>query len=245
LQILQAFHVLRKQMESGSKTGGMNEVCSYMNCIRNPTRNGLYLTAAKLEVPNSKCFVCQKSTVQLALTLKNWTLQDFLEKIVKKDLGFAEPTLMIEGDCIWEEGQDADDSFAPNLTKLLSALPCGGIQHGTAVLIEDFSQDLTVEVAITNQEEWDVAEEETEEDLTHKFVIGGVKPQAGVAASSSKTEEDEDDDDAIEVVEQGVEIIDQPEPDNKRPAERQEDEPAAKKSKMNGKTENKNNVIIE
>ena len=54
---------------------------------------------------------------------------DLLDKIVKNDLAFQEPSLLIEGDCIWEEGDDADtDTFKPNLLKKLEELPCGGIQ---------------------------------------------------------------------------------------------------------------------
>jgi len=238
VQILQVFNILRNQLQTGKKTGNLAECCSYMNCLRSKTRNGLFMTAAKLQEPNPKCFVCRKATIPLTLNVDNWTLQDFLDKIVKKDLGFEEPSILIGGDFIWEEGQDADsDSFRPNLVKHLPALPCGGITHGTNVLIEDFSQDLSVEIIVTHQDVWEKSEEgETDEDLMQKFVIGGTRPtvakaEATTTEKAAKTEGDskeEDNDDDV------CEIVDDQE-SNKRPPSSDDDldrKPPAKKMKM-------------
>jgi len=219
MQILQCFQVLKAQMltvQQAKEEGGeqpppltnLREHCKYVNCVRNPTRNGLYLTAGELERPNPKCFVCKKATIPLQLNVHKWNLQDFLAKIVKKDLGFEEPSITMDsGDYIWEEGDDADD-FSMNLPKALTDLPCGGIQHGTVISIEDFTQDLTVEVVVTHVEQWPVtADEEVADD--HKFVVGGTKPVAAAAAAAPTTnvdsskptpEENDDDDDIIEVV---------------------------------------------
>ena len=223
MQILQCFQVLKAQMlmvQANNEGEGvqpppltnLREHCKYVNCVRNPTRNGLYLTAGELERPNPKCFVCKKATVPLQLNVHKWNLQDFLTKIVKKDLGFEEPSITMDsGDYIWEEGDDADD-FSMNLPKALTDLPCGGIQHGTVIAIEDFTQDLTVEVVVTHVEHWPVtAEEEVADD--HKFIVGGTKPKpvaAAATASASTTmtngdiskpaPQENDDDDIIEVV---------------------------------------------
>ena len=177
--------------------------------------------------------------IPLALNTNNWTLQDFLTKIIKKDLGFEEPTLMLEGgNFIWEEGEDADsDCFAPNLTKKLPALPGGGIKHGTVMTIEDFSQDLTVDLTVTHQEVWE--KEVEDEDVEFKFVVGGEKPVAKPSApestatsngdSKAPAAEEEDDDDIIVVV-SGEN--DEEAEGAKRPAEDNEDAPPTKKAKM-------------
>jgi ubiquitin-like 1-activating enzyme E1 B len=236
LQILQAFSILRAQLEG--KGDELKEICSYINCLRNKTRNGLFLTSAALEDPNPNCFVCKSAVVPLALNTTKWTLQDFIDKIVKKDLGFEEPTLMLgDGDCIWEEGEDSDQaSFEKNLAKLLTDLPCGGIGHaGAVVTIEDFSQDLTVNVSVTHQEVWEKEEDEDEED-DYKYVIGGNKPLPSAVAKKDETEDaktngdtkksaDDDDD---------IEIVDGPSSENgdlKRSAEESADVPPAKKAK--------------
>ena len=85
LQILQAFAILKAQLE---KRESLKDSCYYINCIRNRTRNGLYLTASKLEDPNPNCFVCKNATIPLTLNVNEWTLERFLEIIVKKKLGF-------------------------------------------------------------------------------------------------------------------------------------------------------------
>jgi hypothetical protein len=127
-----------------------------------------------------------------------------LTKICKARLGFEEPTIMLQGDLIWEEGDGADTAaYQPNLEKLLPQLPCGGIPAGTTTVLEleDFSQDLTVQVSVTHQEVWD------EEDGDQPFLVGGEVPKATVAAAASASAPTEaaaangdDDDDVCLVV---------------------------------------------
>ncbi len=192
LQILQAFTILKQQVELKKKKKNvfsadlqLADACYYINCIRNPTRNGLYLTASPLEAPNPDCFVCKNAIIPLTLNVEEWTLQEFLTRIVKGRLGFEEPTLMLQGDLIWEEGDGADeDEFKSNLSKILPRLPCGGIQHGTVLEIDDNSQDLSIQVAVTHQDVW-----EGDETPDFPFVIGnhpGAKKKVAV--------EDDDDD---------------------------------------------------
>jgi len=226
LQMIQVINILKAQLASGKKGGNLQECCQYVNCIRQSTRNGLYLTASKLNPPNPNCFVCRGSTLALTIDTKTWTLERFLERIVKRELGFHEPTLMLDGDIIWEEGEGADlEAFARNQTKTLSVLPCGGIHHGTGrfrtplsissfdpcwsvagvtdfpnsaltfcdffpisanivLEIEDFTQDLQVNVAIAQQDYWEGEEYDNPEQ---RFVIGGEKPHkaAPVAAAAA------------------------------------------------------------
>lgn len=113
------------------------------------------MTASKLESPNPNCFVCRNATIPLTLNVHQWTLEQFLQKIVKARLGFEAPTVLIDGDFVWEEGDGADAAeFAPNLPKPLSQLPCGGIQHGTVIELDDATQNLTIQVSVSHQENW-------------------------------------------------------------------------------------------
>jgi ubiquitin-like 1-activating enzyme E1 B len=193
LQILQVFSILKTmlQHEKQETTTGtstplqLQDACQYVNCVRQKTRNGLFLTAIKLEAPNPKCFVCRNATIPLTLNVHQWTLQQFLEKICKSRLGFEQPTIMLQGDLIWEEGDGADTAaYQPNLIKLLPNLPCGGIPAKTTTVLEleDFTQDLTVQVSVTHREEWD------EEDGDHPFLVGGEVPKAAAATASAPTE---------------------------------------------------------
>ena len=191
--MLQVINILKAQLQNGGQKGGnLHEVCQYVNCIRQSTRNGLYLTASKLNPPNPKCFVCKNATVPLIINVKEWTLERFLKRIVKQELGFSEPTLMLGGDMIWEEGQDADqEEFAANLSKTLDELPCGGIHHGTVLEIEDFSQDLQVHIAIAQQDAW---EGEQYDNPDQRFVVSGnmpPNPKPAVVTPASTTVGDE------------------------------------------------------
>jgi ubiquitin-like 1-activating enzyme E1 B len=232
LQILQVFQILRAQLEAAkkmpdhdgdSKSLHLDQYCSYINVVRNATRSGLLLTASKLAPPNPNCFVCKNAILTVKLSVDKWNLQEFLEKIVKKKLGFDAPMLILEGgDCIWEEGEDADTAaFEKNLTKPLPQLPRGGIQHGTMMTIEDFSQDLTVEVAIAHVNEWPKKEDDEEEQVEDefRFEVEGVQQKPVAATNEDNTSpktvingsainegdkkpsaETEDDDDIVEVL---------------------------------------------
>jgi ubiquitin-like 1-activating enzyme E1 B len=204
LQVLQAFHILRAQLEG--KPDSLKECCRYIDCVRNRSgRSGLYLLSSILPDPNPKCFVCRNATIPLTINVDKWSLLTLLDTVVKKKLGFEEPTLLLEGDIIWEEGQDADTAtYEPNLPKMLSQLPCGGVHHGSVLRIEDFTQDLEVDICITHQSVWDIMEggNGTEE----KYLIGGERPVAAAKAPEDakpavKEKQDDDDDDIIEVVE--------------------------------------------
>lgn len=188
-----------------------------MSIIRQSTRNGLLLTASKLEPPNPHCYVCKQASLSLTLNTEQWTLEDLLTKVIKKDMGFEEPSLMLGSDFIWEEGEDADTAtFGKNLSKKLTDLPCGGIRHGTVLVIEDFSQDLDVSVTFTHKTVWEKEGEQVVTDEDYMFVLSGNKgttcepagkPKAeesnGTAPANGKTPaDDDDDDDEIVVVSQ-------------------------------------------
>lgn len=229
LQILQAFAILKKQVElqqllkeqqqeqEQPKTTtdppppklDLSKSCYYVNCLRNKTRNGLFLTASPLEKPNPNCFVCKNAVIPLSLNVEEWTLGDFLEKIVKGRLGFEEPTLMLEGDFIWEEGDGAEEGvFETNLPKKLSGLPCGGIRHGTVLEIDDNSQNLSIQVAITHQEKWEGGEDEVPDfpfamgavpphhdetkETKHEAATAGGEPSSGTAQAGGANGNDDD-----------------------------------------------------
>ena len=209
------------------------------------TRNGLYLTASKLETPNPDCFVCRNATIPLILNVQTWTLERLLKIIVKGRLGFEAPTVLIDGDLIWEEGEGANsEEFMVNLPKALDQLPCGGIQHGSVFELDDATQNLTIQISVTHQVDWpDQPEDEREE---FPFVVGGAPPKSSNAPAAATTDNpsenggtvasvpavaNDDDDDDIVVV------MDAESSGQKRRAERGENSPAAKKRKVAPGTE--------
>mmetsp|Transcript_22967 Transcript_22967/g.33900 ORF Transcript_22967/g.33900 Transcript_22967/m.33900 type:complete len:653 (+) Transcript_22967:94-2052(+) len=215
LQVLQAFAILKAQLEG--KPDSLKECCRYVDVVRNRSgRSGWYLMSSTLPSPNPNCFVCRNATIPLTLNVKKWTLEALLTRIVKAQLGFQEPTLMLgsEGNTIWEEGQDADtDLFQQNLPKILNKLPCGGIHNGSVLKVEDFSQDLEVDICFSHQENWKV--EEGEDGTEQKYLIGGEKPVAKIAPVAKLPQGEQAngsnaDDDILEVIDASVEDQKQP-----------------------------------
>lgn len=223
LQVLQAFHILRSRLLKGDAKNNLKEVCRYIYCLRDKTRKGYYLQPTKLPDPNPECFVCRNAVIFLAVNTKEWTLDMLLSRVIKKELGFGEPTLMVGGDIVYEEGEDIDPSeYSGNLFKKLADLPSGGVGHGSVVRVEDFTQDLEVEISVSHQDCWVIKDENgkgkakgDEREEIEKFEIGGSKPTVATAGkgggkngaatgtsatNGGKEEKSNDDDGNIEVV---------------------------------------------
>ena len=215
LQILQAFHVLRVQLDADEKKGSddanaaaakeaegrYKSCCRTQYCLRNPTRKGFLLQPSPLADPNPKCFVCRSATVDVTLDTKSWTMEQLLKLIIKGQLGFAEPTILINGDLVYEEGDGAEEDYVCNLPKTLDQLPAGGIRGGTVVRVEDFTQDLEVDLAFVHKDDWDADEAWKDKDVEQRYIVGGDKPvaapvaAAAPAAADKAGEEKKDEDD--------------------------------------------------
>eukprot|EP00984_Skeletonema_dohrnii_P017409 scaffold7912_cov104-Skeletonema_dohrnii-CCMP3373.AAC.1 len=229
LQVLQCFHILKAQLSASSKSDGngdgavddttnLKKTCRYTYCLRDKTRKGYYLQPTTLPDPNPNCFVCRNAIISLNLNTQEWTLDMLLSRVIKKELGFQEPTILVGGDIVYEEGEDIDPSeYAINLPKKLVNLPSGGVAHGSVIRIEDYSQDLEVDVNVSHKDVWmmkaddDSGKEKVDDrEEIDKFEIGGKKPvAAATAADSSDGAKDnaaqdpaaeEDDDDDIEII---------------------------------------------
>jgi len=132
LQLLQGFQILKtKLVEPKKESRGalIKEYCRYIYCLRDKTRKGYYLQPTTLADPNPKCFVCRNAQVDISIDTETWTLQEFVNQLVKKRLGFSEPTILIGDSQIYEEGENSQvEFFSVNLPKTLVNLPCGGIK---------------------------------------------------------------------------------------------------------------------
>ena len=216
--------------ESGGQKNDLRERCRYVYCNRNRSRKGHYLQPSELPLPNPSCYVCRSACVVVSLDLRpgqDWTLGTLVRRLLKSELGFVSPTVLLAGDLIYEEGDELEEdevaAYRSNLTKRLGDLPCGGIRDGSSARVEDFGQDLEVEIRFAHREEWGRAEEEGEGeggkvlDEGERFEIGGERPKG--AASGGETIENgaasevattkpgadssganDDDDDDIEIV---------------------------------------------
>jgi ubiquitin-like 1-activating enzyme E1 B len=169
-QVLQAINVL--------SAGAENARAPHVYCNRSCTKRGLYLCPYDPDPPSSSCYVCSKSQIILSIDVTVTTLKEFVIHVLKGKLGFNEPNITVDGSGLYEEGDDAEESLADNLVLILDKCPGGGIVDGTLVTVDDFSQDLTVEIIVEHRARADFDEEK--EPLG--FVIGGKKPEPAVTA---------------------------------------------------------------
>lgn len=63
------------------------------------------------------------SQLELCLDTETLTLADLVDRVFKRRLGFVNPTVTIgKSTIVHEEGEDADERLAVNLTKLLKVI---------------------------------------------------------------------------------------------------------------------------
>lgn len=268
LQVLQCFHILKAQLNnnsSSSSNGGdgaaagddsnLKKACRYTYCLRDKTRKGYYLQPTTLPDPNPNCFVCRNAVISLTLNTQEWTLDMLLSRVIKKELGFQEPTIEIGEDIVYEEGEDIDPSeYAVNLPKKLTKLPSGGVSHGSVIRIEDFSQDLQVDVNISHKDTWMMKSDDNngvekvdDREEIEKFEIGGKKPVATESATATTDSSaakddvaqdpagDDDDDGEIEIIDDDDDapVAESTNGKKRKPADTEEAGNKAKKTKMN------------
>lgn len=205
LQVLQVFQILSKQMEN--KSGELKQCCRFVYCLRDKTRQGFYLQPTSLPSPNPKCFVCRSSVIQLTLNTSKWSFESLIRRIIKKELGFTEPSVNIGSSIIYEEGEDIDeDEYAAILGKKLIDLPAGGMTDGTMITVEDFTQDLEVEVCINHKSDWEQKDDDENLGEEEEFIIGGEKPIIGKDAAGKEQSNvdgtNDDDDDSIVMIDE-------------------------------------------
>jgi len=153
--------------------------CKFTYVNREWNRKGCLLVPATLEQPSPTCFVCRNGTVELRLDVTAKTLADLLD-IVKRELGFNEPSITVGSTGVWEEGDDAGD-FSHLLERTLDKLPGGGVASGTTLSLEDFSQDLEVNVNVYHVD----ADDFDKDKEPGGFRLTGARPEAGPGAPAA------------------------------------------------------------
>mmetsp|Transcript_17796 Transcript_17796/g.23061 ORF Transcript_17796/g.23061 Transcript_17796/m.23061 type:complete len:668 (-) Transcript_17796:312-2315(-) len=238
LQVVEAIKVLT----AAEKKGSVKETCRFTYCLRNRTRKGLLLQPTKLIDPSPKCFVCNTAQLELYIDTKTATLETLVNAVLKKRLSVNEPSVSIGYNTLYEEGDGADEGLKINLPKILQELPAGGVKDGITLSIEDFSQDLTLNIIVYHREEFDEEKNpegfliegstdkpggESNSDRGSKFKDSMNMSKEGSAAATSESKEDSDDDFLI--------VLDSEKVRRKRKlAESAGDEgPAAKRSQSN------------
>ena len=106
--------------------------------------------------------------------------------MLKKALGFHAPSVTI-GDTggVYEEPTEDEEGDTIHRDKVLQELPGGGIVDGVRLVVEDYDQDLTVEMMIEHRVH-DVEDEEGVKRAPEGFLLLGTIDKAKAEASKAK-----------------------------------------------------------
>lgn len=179
VQVIQAFMILK---------GGERQTQStkHTHVLRLPTRRGHFLEPSACDKPNPKCYICNTVDLTLHIDVTKSTLGDFIKNVCKGKLGFNQPTILKGSSSYYEEGDGAEEDYVQNIPRLLSDL---GIVDGDLIKVDDFSQDLEVNIIIkqTTAEQF----EALGEAASAGFVIGGSEEFERLAADARRKAENE------------------------------------------------------
>ncbi len=124
----------------------------------------------------------------LKIDVTETTLQDFVTKVLKGKLGFNQPSIACGANVFYEEGEDCDEDLKDNLVLKLDKCPGGGVVDGCVLSIDDYSQNLNLDLIVKHINNEDIAKiESAAADL---FILEGreafEKRQQEEAASKEK-----------------------------------------------------------
>jgi len=170
LQVMQAIKVLQFNDYENLNADYINKSCPATYVLRSATRRGHYLEPTSPEEPASQCYVCNASQITLQIDINETSLEELIKFVLKGKLAFNQPSIYIGCNTIYEEGEDAEEGLLENLKKMLSSCPAGGMQDGSTIRVEDYTQDLEVEIIIRHCPKADM---EKDKDSSEMFSING------------------------------------------------------------------------
>lgn len=149
LQVLGAINLIINKTNPNKEEVPIKDLCPHTYVSREPNRKGNYLSPSTPDEPNPNCFVCGKTQIIVRIDVAKSTLGELISKVVKGRLSFNEPTIVLQSNILYEEGDDVDkEDYEDSLPMKLNSCPGGGIHDGCIISIQDFSQDLEVGIDI-------------------------------------------------------------------------------------------------
>jgi len=136
LCVLQAFKILRQQLNTNSVNGNANRSgkANALGRMIFLTRSADRMIATEpLRPPNPACSVCAQAHGRMAVDPKRATLGDLVDGVLRKKLGYGEDLSVSKG-----SGLVYDVDFEENLEKKLSEL---GIGEGETVVVVDDDEE--------------------------------------------------------------------------------------------------------
>lgn len=146
-------------------------------------------------------------------------------------MSFNSPILQIGNSQIYEDGEE---DYEVNLSKTLENLPAGGMKDGTVVVVEDFDQDMEINLTIA-QMEFEEEDERGQFLVTGERVTAKANPTPGSDGAKADEQDDDDDDELLEVFDSSHAPLPPPPPPPST-SEGNSDTPAKKRSRLEEET---------
>ena len=159
-------------LEMGKVLDGKAKDCKFTYCLRAPTRKGYFLQPTPLLTPNPKCYACNKASVTLYCDPDTMTLEVLLKEVIKGGMSFVNPALSLGDSEIYLADEE---DYEVNLPKVLSALPAGGLKDGGMLLVEDFDQDMEVQIQVDEWKEFGEEEVRTYAQVKYGGIGGALR----------------------------------------------------------------------
>jgi ubiquitin-like 1-activating enzyme E1 B len=111
---------------------------------------GRKIALANVERPNPECYVCAHPAVSLTLNPATITLGTFVRSVLKQHLHFTQPSVTVgDTNLVYEEGEDLEEDEVARYRRAASAtLASLGVQDGVRIDVEDFAQDMQVNLLV-------------------------------------------------------------------------------------------------
>jgi len=216
LIVMEAFKILKGKLDESRN----------ISLFKKPSA-GRLLVSQKPDVQNANCYVCSNKFISVKVNTNTTTLGHFVDKILKEKLGFNAPSVILQSNILYENGEGMDEYEVAQMNKQLKkVLHDVKINHNTILDIDDDSQDFKLQISILHSETFS-------EDQTFE-IIGKAEPSTTVAKLSkpidSKMEEEEGE---VMIVE--APVMKPPTPKRKRRREEEEEENKKKVKTDSGK----------
>jgi len=161
VMVVQCIHLLRMNKDKRNNNNN-NEIDVRKLMIRSSwvNENGpKYLYAQNCDLPNPNCSICQNAIKHLIIKKDSFTFGDFINKILKKEMGFKQPDIAISHptwkesetnmiECLLDDDDIDDIKIKQEQFKKKLDDPSIKILNNGKVMIEDFSQDVKCHIVI-------------------------------------------------------------------------------------------------
>ncbi|KAJ1610955.1 putative SUMO-1 activating enzyme subunit 2 [Cryptosporidium canis] len=145
IQVVQLLLMLKSRLKCGVESSDIhgsarNNMISANRFvwIRSIPVGRFIICPEELEKCNTKCLICSQVLVKIKIcSLDRWFLKEFVEGVISKNLKLSEPSIELNGRCIWDPDLLQEEQFLNSSSQ--KSLSFWKFTDGSIISITDFS----------------------------------------------------------------------------------------------------------